>query len=206
MTDSAPHALCADCQSDLPWLPTQCCPCCALPTLDGGLCGHCQASAPAFVHACAAWAYEGHLARLIVSAKFGGQWNLFPALAEHLLPRIDSRPDLIVPLPLHPLRLRERGFNQAIEIARPLALTLKLPLESSLLQRVRDTEHQARLHQRARSRNMRKAFISAARVDGATIALVDDIMTTGATLDAAAQALRQAGAKRVEVWFLARTL
>jgi len=206
MADSAPHALCADCRNDLPWLPALCCPCCALPTLDGGLCGHCQTHAPAFAHACAAWSYEGYLAKLIVSAKFGGHWNLFPALAELLLPKIDSRPDLIVPLPLHPLRLRERGFNQAVEIARPLARALNLPLETSLLQRVRNTEHQARLHHQARSHNMRKAVVSTARIDDATIVLVDDIMTTGATLDAAAQALKQAGAKRVEVWFLARTL
>jgi len=204
MADSAPSAICPDCRSELPWLAAARCPRCALPIPDGGVCGHCPSMA--FDHTCAAFAYEGNLARLIVSAKFGGQWSLFPALAELLLPEIDHPVDLIVPLPLHTLRLRERGFNQAQEIAAPLAHELRHPMETRLLTRIRDTEHQARLHLHARSRNMHKAFACNRRVDGLSIALVDDIMTTGATLNAAAQALKQAGAQRVDVWILARTL
>lgn len=204
--DCAPDALCTSCRDELPWLPPNRCPRCALPTLDGSECGHCLHTPPAFDHACAAFAYQGDLAKLIVNAKFGGQWSTLPALAELLLPDIDHQPDLVIPLPLHPSRLRERGFNQALEIARPLARLQDLPLDTRLLLRLRDTEHQARLHHHARSRNMRKAFYCKGRVDGYSIALVDDIMTTGATLDAAAQALKQAGARRVDVWILARTL
>ena len=147
------------------------------------------------------------LTQLIPSAKFGGRWSLLPALAKLMLPALQQlpHPDLLLPLPLHPQRLKERGFNQALEIARPLAKNLKLPLELKLLQRTRDTEHQARLTEKARHRNMRKAFVATGDLTDRHIALVDDVMTTGASLDAAARALKQAGAARVDCWVLART-
>lgn len=161
---------------------------------------------PAFDHTCAALAYSGDLARLILSAKFGQKWHLMNALAELLQNQIDFMPGLIVPLPLYPQRLRERGFNQAYEIARPLAHALGIPLDNELLVRIRDTGHQARLHHRARSQNMHRAFCCTRPLAGQSIAIVDDIMTTGATLNAAACAMKKAGASRVDAWVLARTL
>lgn len=204
--DSQAEAFCANCRDALPWLPDSRCPRCALPTLDGGLCGGCLKKPPAFDQTHAAFAYEGDLARLITSAKFGGNWSIFPALAQLLKAHILSAPDLIIPLPLHASRLRERGFNQALEIAQPIAASLKRSINVSMLERSRDTEHQARLHHHARERNMRHAFACHANPHGLHLALVDDIMTTGATLDAAARCLKNAGAARVDVWILARTL
>lgn len=109
-------------------------------------------------------------------------------------------------MPLHRNRLRERGFNQAQEIAKPLAQALHIPLATQALQRIRDTEHQARLNGTARLTNMKQAFVAKANVAGKRIALVDDVLTTGASLNAASIALRQAGASDVECWVLARTL
>lgn len=205
--DSAHAAFCPACRADLPWLPALHCPCCALPTIDGGLCGACLKKAPAFTHIHAAFLYTEVLAQLIPAAKFGARWSLLPALAELMLPDLVNapRPDLLIPLPLHPQRLKERGYNQALEIAQPLAKALALPLENRLLVRSKDTEHQARLSEKARHHNMRRAFVAQADLHGKHIALVDDVMTTGASLDAAARALRQAGAARVDGWVLART-
>lgn len=205
--DSQHEALCLPCLTGLPWLPALHCQSCALPTLDGGLCGNCLNAQPHFESTHAAFLYHGVLAQLIPAAKFGARWSLLPALARLMQPALAqvSRPDLLIPLPLHPQRLKERGFNQALEIARPLARNMRIPLETGLLQRTRDTEHQARLSEKARHRNMRKAFVAQSDLSGQHIALIDDVMTTGASLDAAARALKQAGAMRVDCWVLART-
>jgi ComF family protein len=109
-----------------------------------------------------------------------------------------------VPVPLHPSRYRTRGFNQALEIARPLADRLKLPLCPNLCRRVRPTPPQRLLDAQTRRQNLRGAFQTTADLSGCRIALVDDVLTTGATADALAAVLKQAGAKQVEVWVLAR--
>jgi ComF family protein len=115
------------------------------------------------------------------------------------------RPDAIVPVPLHRARLRRRGYDQALELARPLAFALELPLRDDLLQRVRGTAPQSELNAIARRRNLRGAFALKPGVPVPSyVALVDDVMTTGATLHAAAAALRQAGVRRVEAWVCAR--
>ncbi|MDR7070785.1 ComF family protein [Pseudoxanthomonas japonensis] len=115
------------------------------------------------------------------------------------------RPDAIVPVPLHSRRLRERGYDQALELARPLASAFGLPLRPDLLQRIRPTTPQSELDASQRQRNVAKAFAVPPRIAlPAHIALVDDVMTTGATLQAAARALLSAGAARVDAWVCAR--
>lgn len=206
--DNSWHAaFCPACTRSLPWLPAAHCPRCAIPTLDGGLCGQCLKAPPAFDQTHATFLYTDALAQLIPAAKFGTRWSLLPALTQLMLPALTTvdRPDLLVPLPLHPQRLQERGYNQAQEIAKPLAQALCLPLENQLLQRIKDTEHQARLSEKARHLNVRRAFATQTDLTGKHIALIDDVMTTGASLDAAAQALKRAGAARVDCWILART-
>lgn len=117
-----------------------------------------------------------------------------------------ARPELIVPVPLHPQRLRMRGFNQSVELARPVARKLKLPLALCVLRRVRHTIPQFQLDPSQRASNIRGAFAAdAARVASRRVLLVDDIMTTGATLEECASVLRMAGASRVDVMVLART-
>ncbi len=108
-------------------------------------------------------------------------------------------------MPLHPERLRERGFNQAVEIARPLARTLEIPLLLEAAQRVRNTPAQVGLPHDARLKNIKGAFVCDERVAGKRIALLDDVMTTGASLDELARAVLAAGAIEVEAWVVART-
>jgi ComF family protein len=126
------------------------------------------------------------------------------SLVEHLAARAGPPPQLIVPMPLHRTRLRSRGFNQALELARPLARQLHIPLDHSVLVRARATSPQTDLPLAARARNVRMAFRAARDLRGLRVAVVDDVMTTGHTAAAATAALRKAGAAAVEVWVLAR--
>ena len=118
------------------------------------------------------------------------------------------RPQALVPVPLHHARLRSRGYDQALELAKPLARALSLPLRTDLLQRVRATTAQSSLHAGDRHRNLEGAFAvagaAARRGLPSHVALVDDVMTTGATLHAAARALLEAGVARVDAWACAR--
>lgn len=123
-----------------------------------------------------------------------------------MLEGIQPEGDLLMPVPLSRQRLTERGFNQALEIARPLAKALGLPLDATSLGRLRETLPQSRLPWRARQRNVRRAFTCSRNLAGLTVIIVDDVMTSGATLDAVAQTLKAHGAKRVVNWVAARTV
>jgi len=133
---------------------------------------------------------------------------LAPLLGSLLLEEIqDTQPiTFIVPVPLSRKRLRERGFNQAVEIARPIARAARKPVELALLERARDTPPQFDLPWAERRRNVRGAFTATRTLIDATVAVVDDVMTTGATLDEIAATLKAAGAARVVNWVVARTL
>jgi ComF family protein len=143
---------------------------------------------------------------MIYALKFKRQQELARLFGELLAASLTATPlpDCLVPVPLHPSRYRTRGFNQALEIARPLADRLKLPLCPNLCRRVRPTPPQRLLDAQTRRQNLRGAFQATADLSGCRIALVDDVLTTGATADALAAVLKQAGAKQVEVWVLAR--
>ena len=198
--------LCAACHDALP-RQLHACPRCALPVAIAGPCSTCQAQPPPLDAVHAAFDYAFPLDRLLPRLKFHGDFAagrvLAHCMAEHFanLPR----PQALVPVPLHRARLRRRGFDQALELARPLARALDLPLRDGLLHRCRATQAQSRLDADARSRNLRGAF----QVDPAAalpmhVALVDDVMTTGATLHAVADVLRAAGVARIDAWVCAR--
>jgi ComF family protein len=125
-------------------------------------------------------------------------------MTTHLSQRTTPWPDCLVPVPLHPSRLRERGYNQALEIARPMAARHKIPLAIDAVRRIRATSAQAQLPLRERARNVRGAFIARTRFDGRRVAIVDDVMTSGHTANSLAQCLRRAGAVDIEVWVVAR--
>ncbi len=155
----------------------------------------------------AAFAYAAPLDRLLPRYKFHqdlAAGHLLAQLMAHAFAGCE-RPQALVPLPLHRARLRERGYDQALELARPLATTLHLPLHADLLRRVRATPAQSQLDGMARRRNLRGAFVVTGGPLPAHVALIDDVMTTGATLHAAAMALRRAGVARVDAWVCART-
>lgn len=196
--------LCAACARSLPALPAHC-PQCASPTPAGQHCGHCLARPPAFAATRCRHVYAYPLDGLVHALKYGGRAAFAEIFAEALAQLPGPRPDCLVPLPLARLRQRERGFNQAGEIARHLARSLGLPVWQALA-RTRDTAPQAALPWHARAANVQGAFTATRSLAGLRLAIVDDVMTTGATLDAAARAALAAGAVEVEAWVGARTL
>jgi ComF family protein len=198
--------LCTDCRAEFP-ANTICCAHCALPLpYPATRCGACLQRVPAWDDAWAPYRYAWPLDLLESRFKFSGHLpagRVLGALwAEHELP---TRPQLIVPVPLHRARLRMRGYNQALELARCLARRHKLPMRHDVLRRTRATPAQTELGAVARRRNVRRAFeVREGFAWPEHVALVDDVMTTGATLSECARVLKRAGVQRVEAWALAR--
>lgn len=199
--------LCAACAAELP-RNTSCCARCALPLpRPAAACGRCQRKPPPWDGAWAPFRYGWPLDRLEARYKFGGELAAGRTLAElwRRMPPTAPRPALIVPVPLHRARLRQRGYNQALELARPLGRALGIPVRHDLLLRTRATVAQTELEAQARRRNVRGAFALRAGVRlPPHIVLLDDVMTTGATLAECARVLKRAGVARVEAWALAR--
>jgi ComF family protein len=204
---SGSRLLCAACLADLPRHDKPSCPVCALPTPLGETCGACLAHPPAFGRTLAAFDYAFPVDALLHAFKYGGRLPVAEALADPLaeLAAQHPLPDGLVPMPLHPSRLRERGFNQAMELAHRLSRRLGVKTLPNLCQRQRDTSPQADLPWKERKKNIRGAFDCRADLRGRRLAIVDDVMTTGATVGELASRLKQAGAE-VEVWVVARTL
>lgn len=204
---SGNRLVCAACEADLPHLAAPLCPVCALPAAEGARCGACQHAPPHFDATTAAFRYAFPVEHIVQGLKYRHRLPLAGWLADALARCIGpAGVDCILPLPLSPQHMQERGFNQAQEIARPLAHRLDLPLVSDACARVLDTAPQASLPWRARQANIRNAFECRVDLTGKTIAVVDDVMTTGATLNEFARTLKLHGAARVENWVVARTL
>jgi ComF family protein len=201
--------LCAGCASDLPRNITAC-PRCAepLPTGWTGPCDRCRAQAPHFDRAFVPFRYQPPLDFLITRLKFGGRLSHARLLGELFAAALAERggplPDCIVPAPLHPRRLRERGFNQALELARPAARRFRIPLRAEGLRRVRDTPPQLGLDARQRQINPLGAFALGAPLPGTRVALLDDVVTTASTIGECARVLRAGGAADVEIWAIGR--
>lgn len=154
----------------------------------------------------AVFSYQFPVDKLIQEFKYRHHFALANAFAEQLARCITVRPDCLVAMPLHPTRLRERGFNQSHELAKCLAQRLDIPLLPHACQRVRDTAPQASLKWKERSKNIRHAFTCNEEVRGKHVAVVDDVITSGASLNELATALRKAGASEVSNWVVARTV
>jgi ComF family protein len=201
--------LCVPCNADLPYLPEARCPRCAIPTREGAVCGRCTAERPAFDATVAVFSYAFPADVLVQGLKFRSELALAPFLGGALHSQVRGgaamRVDLVVPVPLHDLRLRERGYNQSMEIARSIAAKVGAPLHSDVCTRVRNTPAQLGLPLKERRENVRDAFSCRRPLDGASVAVVDDVMTTGATLDEMAATLKKFGATRVVNWVVART-
>lgn len=211
--DWGTRRVCALCVARfVPVLPR--CRRCAIEVPSGtGLCGACLIDPPPFEQALAAVDYAHPWDGLITQFKFHSALDLAPALTQRLLDTFrhggDPAPALLLPIPLSAERLRERGYNQAWELARRLARALDCRADTGLLLRVKDTPHQLALAPDQRAGNVRAAFAveprRRAELAGLTVTIVDDVMTTGATVSEAARVLLLAGAARVHVWVVART-
>jgi ComF family protein len=171
------------------------------------LCGRCLSRRPAFDETYAPFIHQGAIKHLIGNLKFGATYKnarlLGMLLADHLK-QTAEQPDLIVPVPLHLSRYRQRGFNQAIEIGRTVAKELKIPLDLTSCKRHRDTPHQTQLSAKKRRKNLKNAFSVIKPIHARHIAILDDVMTTGSTAHELAYVLKKAGVSRVDVWVCAR--
>ena len=204
--------LCEGCGRDLPH-NTKPCRRCALPLPAGAgagaLCGRCQTEAPIFGCCHGALRYEGVVRHLVGCLKFDGKLPqgqlLSRLLGDYLVSRQAQMPELLLPVPLHPRRLRQRGFNQALEIARPLGRRFQIPVEVRACGRIRATRPQAELALAERRGNLQGAFAMRRALPVRHLAIVDDVVTTGSTVSALARVLLRHGVQRVDVWAVART-
>lgn len=202
--------LCPRCLADSPWIRNACQQCSApLPAHAGdNHCGHCQKRPPAFDTTTALFHYRPPVDYLIKQLKFANELAIIPLLSALLSARLTTRaaplPSLLVPVPLHQIRLRERGFNQATELARRVGRELGIRSDHRLCTRNRDTRPQSLLSPNARRLNLRNAFSVQPQQVAGHIAIIDDVMTTGHTSNELARVLKQAGAEKIEVWVIAR--
>jgi ComF family protein len=200
------YLLCAACAADLPRPPACHCPICGEAVPSASPCGACLNKPPAFDATVVAFRYAFPVDKLVQALKYGHRLAIADYFAAAMLSGQRPDSDLVIPLPLSRERLRQRGFNQAVEIARPRARALGLPLLLDGCARVLDTAAQATLPWQARRKNVRHAFECAVDLAGKWAIVVDDVMTSGATLDEFASVLKVHGATRVTNWVAARAL
>ena len=211
---AAGRDLCDACAALLP-VVDQCCSRCGVPLNAAGLddgssvCGRCLQKPPYFDSVLAPYRYEPPLDWLVQRLKFNARLShgrvLAGLLGDHLQQSCPELPEIIVPVPLHSNRLRERGFNQALELARPLARRFRLPLVTDWLERHADTPQQSTLVAKQRTKNLRRAFSVRKALTAKHVAIVDDVVTTGATVNALAKLMKRNGVATVQVWAVART-
>lgn len=200
---------CSGCEPELPLLAAQCARCGIEMVSDVALCGRCAMALPAFHATYPGFAYQGVIERLVRRFKFHGDLAAGRLLADLLARRLVElgapRPQLMVPVPLHRRRRLRRGFNQSAMLCQDLSRWFAGLPWLEVIQRSRATAAQSELPADRRSGNVRGAFVLRRLPAGTThVALVDDVMTTGATLNECARVLLQAGVKRVDVWVVAR--
>lgn len=206
--------ICDSCKTMLPATSDQCFQC-GLPlnavdtTTNTIRCGQCLKSPPAFDLCISPYHYALPINQFITQLKFRHQLHYARILADLLIAKIDQHseklPECIIPVPLHSNRLRQRGFNQAIEIARPIAKNYAIKLNTHSCSRIVSTPPQMEQDKKTRQKNIRNAFNVSAEFNDKDIAIVDDVMTTGHTLNELSRVLRAHGAKRIQVWVVARS-
>jgi ComF family protein len=218
----APQRICHACRQDLPILTDHCAQCAQFFTAPLSVmtppfnpatltCGACLTNPPPFDHIYPLFPYQRPIIQLIVQLKFQQQLAHAALFANLLLERIQQTwylqqalPQLIIPIPLHPQRLRERGFNQALEVAKPVAKALNIPIDRHGVQRIKATAAQSGLSAIKRKDNVTGAFACTRDYRGLRIAVVDDVITTGHTVAECCRVLRERGASEIHVWCCAR--
>jgi len=200
--------LCQPCLSELPFLGTACSSC-ALPMATAGSCGKCQQHRPACDMTLALFLYQEPVSLLVQQFKFSRKLEyslVFSTLMAKKLLSLPEQPDMLIPVPLHSSRLRSRGFNQSWEITRQLSRITGINTSHKTCQRIKKTPLQTGLKASERRQNLKQAFAITANVKDLHVCIVDDVMTTGSTLEAIAVALKAAGAARVSGLVVARAV
>ena len=214
-TEHSPF-ICSACQDDLPILSHHCYQCAQFlhQTDDSRLiCGTCQKNPPPFERTYTLFPYQPPIIRLIIHLKFQQQLSFASFFSELFIKKMRETwyvnqplPDLIIPMPLHDDRLRERGFNQALEIAKPIAKAFAIPLDIRSIKRIKPTAAQSGLSAKQRKQNIAHAFSANPKQSYAnlSVAVMDDVITTGYTMVEFCKVLKQHGAKTIDVWCCAR--
>lgn len=204
--------LCIECEKSLPWLKHVCIYCAApLGFTTQSACGACLKKPLPFHKLCILFSYTEIIKKFVTALKFQQQLIYAHILGTLLAEKINSQykneklPDIIIPVPLHKSRLYGRGFNQSIELARPISKKLNIPIEYKRCKRVVNTAAQSKLPANQRASNVKSAFIAHQDLAYQHIALLDDVMTTGHTLIEVSRALYDVDVKRIDVWCCART-
>lgn len=199
-------AICQPCMASLPWQTQICCPQCGLGHIET-VCGKCLKNTPSFDTTYASMAYNYPIDSALQRFKYQKQLSLTPILAKLLLQHAPHQTvDYIIPMPMHPKRLQERGFNQSLEIAKVVGKKLNIPVKVDACKRILHTPPQASLALKERAKNIKGAFQSTVDLSGKSIIVIDDVMTSGASLNELAKTLKKAGANHVSNWVIARTL
>ena len=207
------HGLCLNCLQELPIL-ADCCRQCAkkLPTGQHGLiCGQCLQAPPPFDTTHALFSYQPPITKLMLNLKFNHAFSHAHLFGTLLAEKITqewylnrSLPSVIIPIPLHPQRIKERGFNQVVEIARPIAKFTAIPINTRSCQRTHATLAQATLSAHERKHNIKNAFSIQGNFSGQHVAVMDDVITTGQTITEFCRLLKKHGAKKIDVWCCAK--
>lgn len=202
--DGSDETVCAPCAGDLPRLEREVCPRCQLPAANGEVCGRCLKKPPQWAHLRALWQYDFPADAAILAAKYGHNFAIMRWAATQLSAWPFAANVTLIPVPLASMRLQWRGYNQAEVIAREFGKRFALRVDADAMIRTRETEVQQGLDWPGRRRNVRAAFAATRSLAGESVVLVDDVLTTGSTLNELASAAADAGAARVDALVLAR--
>ena len=202
------HGLCQGCWAKLPVNEIHC-ERCALPMAHESLCGHCQRCPPVFDSVIAPLCYQDPIDQMLCALKYHQQLSFARTAAGLITDMVresgEPMPDLLIGVPMTHRAVRKRGLNQAVFLARLIGRQLGIPVKSTLIKKLRETDRQSTLNASKRQRNLKGAFHCKGSLEDKHIALVDDILTTGATANEISRVLKVAGANRVDIWVCART-
>lgn len=204
-------SICNECSTDLPFI-IEACKLCGIQLTTTAICGACLETPPPYAATIAVFNYQYPIDKLISRLKFSGNLTVANAIGEVMartillqLNSINDRPDCIMPIPLHPKRIVERGFNQALEIARPIAKVTRIPIDFKSCYRKEPTQAQSLIPAHERAKNIKNAFALKKAINYRHVAILDDVVTTGSTVREFAKLLRRNGVERIQVWCCART-